>query len=421
MPLPPNYSDTGIFQELGVELAILRVFRAVWRYCFLIDPAAVTFFNDRLNDCYINTGGAYSEQAGWEDEVETLSKASLKGNILNGVAALHEQRKRDFEEYWLPYLGKILELDETRVSEGMITYEYDDDLISETGQVTIIRYGGVFGALQRQMVGDAQTIRTNIVTIGALTARATNQGQLSEVSVGGSLYSALPAGQLVIRCTDETVGRTQLTIEHRLTEPMIDGTDVILCDNPATPEASFADGPTSFLWTPLYVALLEAGDGGNIVSAPTWTNPAEIDSEHGKLYIRITRQNLLASANPPSFLVEWFKSNELTTENLVASRGVEIIAGSVVVNLSGAESTLSFTFNATNAAAALPAVGNADSDITLDLRVPRLNDEWTKAVTNDEAGLFASKLMRTWRVGLPIATNPSQTITDTLANNIAIS
>ena len=419
MPLPPNYTNTGIFQELGVELAILRVFRAVWRYCFLIDSAAVTFFNDRINDAYINTGGSYTEQASWEDEVETLSKASLKSNILGGIAALHEQRKRDFEEYWLPYLGKILELDETRISEGIIAYNYDDDLISESGQVTIIRFGGVFGSLQRQMVGDGKTIQQNTVVIGALVARAANQGQLSEGGVGSSLYSALPAGQLVIRCTDETVGRTQLTIEHRLTEPMIDGTEVILADNVATPRTSYQDGPTSFNWNPEYAALLEAGDGGNIVSNPIWTDPSDEDSEHGKIYLRITRKNLVASANPPSFLVEWYNSNEFLTENLVASRGVEVITGSVVVTLSGASSTLQFDFNAANAAAALPAVDNADSDITLDLRVPRINDEWTKAVTNNEAGLFAAKLMRTWRVGLPVSGAPN--ITDSLAANIAIS
>lgn len=427
MPLPPDYSTTGIFQEIGKELSILAFFRKIWGMCWKISTGGNTYLLDFLNTIYINSGaGTYTGQAQAEDAVESASKFSITNNVLGTVAAIHQQRKQDFEQYYLQdYLAWLLELGDETTGEGPIAFEYNQDLISDTGQVSISRRGGVWGSLARQMELDSKTIRGNGITLGALTARATNQGQLGEVSVGSS-RGALLAGTLVIKCVDETVGRTQLQIEHRLTTRLIDGTEVVLADNVATVgdvagSIGYEDGPICFSWSPKYAAILETGDDGNIVSNPVWSKPSDEDSNKGKAYIRVTRKNLIASGDPPSFLVEWYKDSNMTQENLVGSDGVEVITGTVAVTISGFVGTLGFDFNAANAATKCPTVDSFDNDIVLDLRVPREGDEWTKVITVTEDGLFLTKLSRTWPgVFLPNVADPGQNIDDTLANEISL-
>lgn len=411
-----DYSDTGHFLVLGNELSIAETARRLWQYTRKINASwpggGNPYFRSVLNTIYVNTAES-------EDNTETESKNALHEEMEEDFRSTHERRKSTvLEGLVLPFMAKAMALDQGTIDEGPITYEYDRELLASTGQVAILRRGGILGALYRQMVADNETIRQNVVTLGAVTAIPGNQGQLTELSVGGGRSHAL-SGTLTMHCVDDTVGRTLLTCDLVLTEPLTDGTGTIGADNNITVETDYDDGQTGVQLQMRYVALVESGDNGNIVSAPAWDKPNEQDSDKGKLYLRVTRIHATGPV-PKVWLIEWFNNANRAVENLVGSRDVDGITGSVAVSIPGPNSNLSFTFDKAAANTLLPTVGNKDEDIMWDLKVPRVGDAWTKSVTNDETGVYATKVARTWRATLNTVANPSQTIPDTLAPNFTI-
>ena len=50
----------------------------------------------------------------------------------------------------------------------------------------------------------------------------------------------------------------------------------------------------------------------------------------------------------------------------------------------------------------MPATGDT-ADAQWDIETPRLGDKWTRSLTNDYAGVFATKILKLWRASLPIA------------------
>lgn len=412
-----DYSDTGHFLVLGNELSIAEVIRRVWNYTRKINGSwpgsGNPYFRSVLNTIYANT-------AQDSDTAETDSKNALKDELEQDLQSAHERRRSTvLDSIVLLYLAKAMQLDQGTIDEGPIVYEYDSELLGETGQVSVSRRGGILGKLYSQMVADSETIRVNGVTLSAITARPGNTGQLTEVGVGGGRSHAL-SGRLTMHCVDDTVGRTLLTLDLVLDEMLPDGVETRSADNQITVDTDYEDGPTGVTLQIRYVDLVKTGDNGSVITGtPDWDQPNEDDGDKGKLYLRLTRIDPTLNGGN-NWLWEWFKNANLEVEELVGSRMVTGITGSVGVEIPGSASNLSFTFDKAAAATHLPSIGNADSDIVLDLKVPREGDEWTKTVVNDYAGVFSTKVAKTWPASLNVATNPSQTIPDTLAPDFTI-
>lgn len=416
-----DYSDTGHFYVFGHMLSISESARRLWNYCRKINSgwpgAGNPYFKSVINTVLANTTQP-------PDEAETGLKSVLKDQ--------HEEDYRQTQTGWkasalqelvLPYLGQGMDLDEGTVDEGAITYEYNDDLRGETGQTTVTRRGGVLGTLARVMELAGESIKANAVTLGAITAQAGNRGTLTEQSVGAGRSHALP-GILVMHCTNETIGRTEFTLENRLTDALPEGAtrgadNTVIVTAGGTAGVNYEDGPTGVTLELRYGAFVESGDGGNIVSGFAWTKPSDQDSDHGIIYMRISRVTVADTVNG-IFLVELFRGANLSlASNFIGSRPIKSTSGSEVVQIPGTVSDFTFTIDRAAANTALPSVGNEDNDIKFDQKVPRLGDVWTKTVANDKAGVFSTKIAEEWPVSLN-AVASSETIPDTLAPTFSL-
>lgn len=383
----------------------MRGLEATWEWFTKVSGAS-TYFKDFINAAYDNTVQA-------EDEQETSTKANMVSVIAPQLAAAHAAKLSEFQsDFFFDYLAGLLVAPSGDAGQA-ITYEYDATLLA-TGQVSISRRGGILGLLRTDMVANAQTIRQNVVTLGALAAASVNVGTLAEASITSKDHTL--AGTLHFVCVDDTVSAVKLEVSLLLTTPLIDGTTLIDADNLLTVAKSFEDGPTGLGITLSLGSVVETGDGGGIFSATTVTNPAEADSTKGKHHFEVERMS--GTGGNPDFRVRWYSDAGLT--NLVATKDVTGVAGSIALTIPGTSSTIATTFDKTNAAAALPVVGDKDSDIVFDIKIPRLGDKWTKTVTNDESGNFATKIARRFRASLNSVANPGQTISDALASSTAI-
>jgi len=422
--MAPDYSDTGDFLILGNMLSIGEGARRMWEYCRRINASwpgsGNPFFKSVLNNIFSNASQD-------PDAAETASKAFLEEGHEADYEATHNRWKESaLDGIVIPFLGKRMDLDEGTISqERAIVYEYDDALRGLTGQTTVTRRGGVLGNLERFMVAASESIRTNGVVLGALTAQPSgNRGVLTEQTVGGGRSHALN-GILVLHCTNEEIGRTVFSIENRLTnklptgEETIEGDNTVLVTGEAAAGVDYEDGPLGVTLQLRYGPFVESGDGGNIISGFAWTNPSGNDSDHGIIYMRIKRVTVSDTVNG-IFTVELFRGANLSlAENFIGSKPIKSISGSEVVNIPGPVSDFTFTFDRAAAHSALGSVGNEDNDIKFDQKVPREGDVWTKTITNDEAGVMSTKIAKVWRASLNVATNPSQTIPDTLAPDFA--
>lgn len=417
--MAPDYSDTGDFLIMGNMLSIGEGARRMWEYCRRINASwpgsGNPFFRSVLNNVFSNASQD-------PDAAETAAKTFLEEGHEADYAATHNRWKESaLDGILVPFLGKKMDLDEGTVAEGAIVYEYDDDLRGLTGQTTVTRRGGVLGNLERFMVAASETIRTNGVVLGAVTAQLSgNRGVLTETTVGGGRSHAL-SGTLVMHCINEAIGRTEFSIENRLAnklptgEETIEGDNTVLVTGISPSGVDYEDGPLGVTLQLRYAAFVETGDGGNIISGFAWTNPSDEDSDHGIIYMRIKRVTVADTVNG-IFTVELFRgANMALAENFIGSKPIKSVSGTEVVSIPGSVSDFTFTFDRAAANTALPSVGNEDNDIEFDQQVPREGDVWTKTVTNDETGIFSTKIAKVWRASLNVATNPSQTIPDTLA------
>jgi hypothetical protein len=400
---------TNFSSQLGAELQVLRGLEAIGEWASFVNG---TYFKDKLNAAYSNTDQD-------EDDAETDSKSDLNSSAFPSLQGAFTARASALESFFFEFIDKVFDTSDEDRTAGAVDYIYDDTLIAQ-GEVRIIDITGRWGAVRDQMLLDSQTIRKNVVTLGALTAGGSNEGSLVETGPAAGSDHAL-SGTTVFTVTDDTIGAVRLSVSLELTRPLIDGTLSIEADNEMQVGKFFEDGPTGLSTQFDLDAILETGDGDDIVSGVTITNPSEADSAKGQHFLEIER--LAVGGGGPHFRVRWFNSGDLLDEDKVAEVDVTGESGTATVTLIGSSSTLVFTFHKTNAAAALPLVGDKDSDIVLDLQSPRVGDRWTKTVANDESGEFATRIAHVpgWRVSLPSVANPGQTIDDSKAAPLTIS
>ncbi len=397
-----DYTKLG--DQLGAELQDLRGIEAAWEWQNLVSGAS-TYFKDKLNAAYGNTDVN-------EDRAETSSKESLTLSAVPAIAGAHSARQAAFEQYFFLLLDLIIP---TAPADQLsaISYQYDQNLIG-SGEVVISNRRGRWGALRRQMILDSQTILMNTVSFGALTAQSGNLGVLADSAISGEDHTL--GGTFQFDVVDDTVGAIRIAVSLIMTSALVDGTLTVAADNQVTVGKPFKDGPTGLQITLSLGAVVETGDGGGIFSAQVITSPSEADSAKGKFFFEVER--LAVGGGGPHFRVRWFRSGSLLSSDKVAELDITGESGTTNHTMIGAATTITFDFNKTAAATALPSVGNKDSDIVFDIKSPRIGDRWTKTVTNTQAGNFASKIARRWRASLN-SVSASPTITDSKAASVA--
>jgi len=333
---------------------------------------------------------ALAHYTSWLDDTEV---AILRDRFVSFRSAIEDKDSG---------LGMILKNDLLASAEDIaapwIRYKYDNTLTD--GTIAILRREGIFGALRRDMelAAISQYVVTNVVTFGALTALSGNLGLLTATSA--SAESHCPSGTLVIECVSETVHRCEMKLQIELGTAMLpDGTSLIFGDNVLRAEKSWQDGPTgitcvltrSGLASPTTVV-----DEGGCFSAETFATPHGSDCDLGNYYVRTTRQ-----AAAPIWLIEFFADSARTRK---VGRHTEAAgAGNVAISVTLSNGTV-FTanFERTAAGVEMPATGDT-ADAQWDIETPRLGDKWTRSLTNDYAGVFATKILKLWRASLPIA------------------
>jgi hypothetical protein len=300
---------------------------------------------------------------------------------------------------------------ETDRNAGAIQYLYDDD---GSGAITIRERRGILGALYRDMQTNTQHVLPNGVTFGSLTAASGNRGLLTATAMTG-LSHAL-TGTAVFEVVDEDVTQPQIRVSLEYTNPLPDGITFVKASNFLTPEKSFEDGPTGFTITLTRTGLASPTetDPNALFASTSFATPATGDCDNGVYHFKVSRV-----ATSPIWIIEVFRDSSRSSKVGVPNATVDGTSGTQVLTIPCSNGTvITTTFSKTNAAGAI-SEGSSDSTVSYDIETPRLGDRWTRSVTNDEAGNYATKMAKMWRFTLP--TNGSPAWTDSNASSISMS
>lgn len=334
-----------------------------------------------------------------DDTEEAAVYADLCAHFDDLASALSEKwsaYRTRIEGTFFDLLKRDLPASAEKDAGGAIDYDYENI----DGAITISARNGVLGALRKDMITQTQYVTANVIafTGGVLVADSGNRGSVPTVNSMVGLSHTL-AGTMVYTVNSESVTAPELNVSIELPYPLPDGTEIIKGDNVLTLEKSWEDGPTGItqqLTRPGLAAPTEAGDAGNIFSATSFTTPKTGDMAGGILYVRITRQAL------DTWLIEYFNDSSLSTR--VGSDTTSTLVGNFVIAAKVLKNGTHFNTTVDRAAAnvALPAVGNSQTT-TFDIKTPRIGDRWTIPVTNNGAGVIASKVAQLWRWSPPVA------------------
>lgn len=405
---------TNTFAQMGAELRILRKFEAVKEHSKFSTNAN---YSPRLIEA------AYSVSVDAEAIAAANDQVTLQGTVTSSIVSAFNtyltQVKNALKGFF-SVLGDELDITATDVSVGPIKGNYT----ISSGAVSIDSRSGFFGALRKAMVTDVQTIQKNTVTFGSLTALAGNVGLLIQSTAPAGDDNCL-TGQLIIECSDDTPGAIKFRVSNDLTTERMDGSKEDAADNPMSLGQNFADVPVGLTALKLSRdAIAETGDGSAILSAHVVTLENGSDTDKGKIYVSITRSGTGAGT---IWKVRCYSDSDRTVLVFdsaptggtdVSPVGITSTSNHSFVFNGGL--TWALTFDKAAAHAGLPADGNSDTDIVVNLQLPRKGDRWKYSITNNEAGLFATKLARYFKgVSLPSGATP--TITDSGAASVSMS
>jgi len=354
---------------------------------------------------------------GLSDTEEKNVYTTLAGYLQNTLAAKiasEWQAWRSGVESDAGFFGLLkadLSASDEKAAGGAIDYDYEDI----DGAISIIARNGIWGALRREMVADSYYVTPNVIACGSLTAKSGNRGTLAKTSMAGISHTL--QGTLVITVVSEDVTAPKLKLAIELPLPLPDGTRIIEADNDLTCEKSHEDGPTgltTILTRPGLAAPTKSGDTGVIfvAAATTISTPKEGDMNGGVLCVRVVRR----AANV--WLIEWYNNSDRTTKVGSDSTISGTSSTSAIDKTMKNGTRFQATFDKAAAHALLDHVDDEDNDITFDILTPRLGDRFTVALTNNEAGKFATKLSHMRRASLP--ESGSNLFTDSLADAITV-
>jgi hypothetical protein len=395
--------------QLGKVLVISDSIRKFWEYCILASNAN---HYARL----LSAANAFGQSDTEQKTVYTHLSGSLEGGIANDIAAkwiAWKQAIYDTSKGLFYLMLTDLPASDEKNAGGGIVYEYDD----EDGQITIIAWRGLWGALRKDMLLNSYKVVANVIGFGSFTADSPNRGILAVTSMTGLSHTlrGKSAGTLIFTVESEDTSHPKLKVQLELAIPLPDGRKLIDADRLLECEKTWEDGQTGITCVLTRSGLAsptESGDGGNMFSSTSFSTPKEADMNGGVVQIRVVR-----ISGDYDFLIEWYANSDRT--NRVGSLKIAGTTGTVAIDKTLRNGTrFQSTFSKVNAAAALPSVDNEDNDISFDIETPRIGDRWTRPVTNDQAGKIATKLAELDPVSLP--TTGSNLYTDANADAITV-
>lgn len=324
---------------------------------------------------------------------------------------------------WSGVLAKEINMrDADKAVLNYVLYGYEN---INLGEINVIDRRGPLGALHKQMQTDGQVIVSNYVQSGTLTAVGVVRGELSESLVDQDVFlSNCHTGVLSFRCVNESTTAPQMQVTNTiapnsaaaaLSIGLPDGTTLINGENLLTVNKAYDDmrlGITGMVLTrPGLASPTVSGDNVStpLLSSVSVASPYDGDSYKGQFYVRITRQ----APGSPTWKIEYFADSGLTIKvhgtTKTGTSGSDVVAETL-----NAGSVVTFTLSKTNAATVLTTTGSSLT-ITLDIRTPRLGDEWTMTTTNYYLGKAATLIAKLWPGTLPAVPVKPGACTDDLA------
>lgn len=359
---------------------------------------------------------AYSSTVTEDKKALDIASATALGNASALLGAWTEWRASILRQLDVIFTNDLPSYDDEDRAAGAIEYEYSDT----DGVIAIVKRRGIFGRLYHDMnlAANAQYVTANAISFGTFTAEEGNRGATLTVT-GMTGASRALTGTLVFECVDESVRAPKFSMKNRLSMPVppdLWDAPEILGDNLLRCERQIVDGQlglTITLTRPGLAAPSESGDGGAMFSSSSVSTPSDADTDHGKIYITVRRDDAT-----PTWIISWYRDS--SRSSLVQRVTTTTAVGSFTVDMTGAGGTrFQSTFDRAAANTALTSTGDEDSDIVFDIQTPRLRDRFTRTITNDEAGLFSTKLGRLFRADLPVS--GSTAWTDSNASSISMS
>lgn len=362
-----------------------------------------------------------------EDIAEGLSKTKLRSRIANSLQNLYTNRRTDFRnDVLLTFMADFLAAPQSdRTSGSGFLYNYDTTTVN--GQVLISGRRGIFPVMRQAMLDQsapagAQNVGQHTYTIGNLVPDVGNQGSLLGENLIASSATAITLvlsqhfipGTMHLKTESDVIGRTVFSLENVVTDKLIVAAAVgsqsvttITADNDARVSFRHQDGPVGTDFTLNYIAPIESGDDGNILSGVTITSPNATDTDIGKVFVRVETTAAIASgSSADEFTLTLFGNSGRSV-----AVGSSVIAGfsgvtSAVVITTSRSMVFTFTFNNVNGNTKLPNLNDRDDDIEFNLDPPRTGDKWTIAVSGTPTG-FNSVLGPNWSGSLPDNSSPT--------------
>lgn len=399
-----NY--TKIQTQFGAVLRNLRKIEALIDHAIKADNAN---YNSRL----LTQTNGFDLNIDVEKRAHGKQVAHYDGPLQSALRTLWQNYRAQIanDEDFFGVIDAGLGLSEDDLGAGAIDYVYD----TTAGNISIVNRLGFLGALYNDMIAQAQRVAANGVTAGSFTAKSGNRGLLTVSAM--SYLSHTLSGTLVFEVIDESVDQPIIKVSLETLEKTYDNLLVIEADNGLNVDKTFEDGPTGLSATLVRTGLAsptESGDGGAIFSSTIISTPKEDDMNGGVLQVRVTRQ-----ATGDTWLLEFFNSSARTASTKVGSATTNTAVGTASIDTTLKNGTrFQSTFDRAAAAVVMPSAGNNDDDISFDIETPRIGDRWTRDVTNDYVGSFATKIAKAWRMSLPVSSGSQWT--DSLANSISM-
>ena len=296
---------------------------------------------------------------------------------------------------WLKALGLQGKLAPTTGVEYIFDESFTD------GTVAILQRKGIIGEVRNDMelTVNSQRITANGVTFGAFTPKQNNVGLLTLTTMTGE--SHVPSSTFNLICNNNSATRPEFDVSIALSriQKLWSGEDIFEGRRVLTAEKAWEDGFTglSLEFTRTGLASPTVIDADALFSSESVATPHDGDSDIGVFHIRVTRQS-----GEPRWLIECFADSSLTTKTgrVTTNSG----SGNITLVLTcNNGSALTFDFQRTTADAAMAAPGNISTPNSFDIDNPREGDHWTRTVTNDEVGNFATLMMKLGiRMSLPV-------------------
>lgn len=337
-----------------------------------------------------------------EDATDSASKNRLQIVVQDTLQVrsreLQQSLKSAVDSELRVWLKKWTEAPDSVISDGdIMTYEYDtaDNVITIKKEKGILPW--FFDCMNDDATAGAQTILKNTITVGSLVKDADNVGDLN-LSSTSTRENAL-SGKVRFTVVDETIGSEQLEIEHILNEPLTDATEIMKAENRATIKKAWIDGKIGFGFTPVRPAPTETGDNFNLLSNYIVTGETSANTDDGVIYFRLERE--------PANVWRLTAYTDGAHANTIGNGTATGTVGNENITITGLGISITTTLDKTAANANLPAIGNNDNDIQINLEVLKEGDSFSVTLTSDYAGEYQSDLAYYWHAQAPSAAVPT--------------